>query len=556
VLLSASACTAMLDGRAEQCRSHADCQRLDPAYVCASDGVCVALSAETRQLQDIAPEHPCSTDNDCASSVGLALCRNGDCVPIHNPAQGCFLSAGPGATLGAGEERALPIGILVPSQAAGSQRKTGLSTAVGLAITEINGAREQRGLLQLPPLVGIECDEERPDAVEYLLKKLQVRLVLGPSNPEQLRDTLSQRREPVLYMPPFPAEPDLAPEGAAGAAVLSCQPLHASVHPYLLEAITVAQRLVEASAAPTLGSVAPGLAVSEDVATTRFASGFNDAELAAVGVRRVPYVIELGGRGLVSALAAAEPPIQLVVAASAVDTWDINLGAVDGATFARTGSYPYYLLAEKQPRVLEAALRDDRTAPGFPRQYSRVLGLDAARDNQTKALQLEFESAYAASTQSAPEPGLEYAYDCVYVSLYAMVAAALRLQQGASSLTSSALLQGPDAVLLGLRALQGGGPVQPVGALHIPEVLATLAAGQGRDHSLELVGASSSLDFRFEPTAVASARYVGLAPSDGELYCIDAREQQYCDTGIIFPADGSEVRRPAGSVCACLGALP
>jgi hypothetical protein len=544
----AGGCTLLLGERPDQCRSHADCQSIDARYVCASDGVCVALQPDGGAIAALARSQ-CRRDADCASTAGLALCRGGVCLPLNDEALGC-VSTRWGTTTPSDGSDVLPIGVLVSADELDSDRpRRRIAAAVGLAVEDFNRARRELGLAQLPALVAVACDEARPEALEYLLDALRVHLIVGPTDPSRVTAVLAQAQGDTLWIPPIADGPNLeAAVSQSPAALLSCRPNRASVRPYLLNAVGEARRLVATITNSEVDSIVPGLAVSGDAATTSFANSIDDGQLQAAGVRRVPYIVEPGGRGLVNALAAAEPAVNLVVAASAEDAWEENIPAVDGATYARQATYPYYLLADKRSAVLQAVLRDQVTADGFPRQYLRVLGLDYARSDLSRQLFADFESAFSAETQSSPEPGLEYVYDCTYATVYAAVAASARLLQPIDQLR-------PEAILLGLRALQGGGTAQPVAAFNIPAVLATIDATRGGDAALDLIGASGTLDFVLEGeefVPVAPKRYTSLSPPGGELYCIDARRQTVCDTGVVFPPGGGEPSRPAAERCECL----
>ena len=545
-----SGCMLLLGERTEQCRTHAQCQALDPGYVCASDGVCVPLTRDQRALEGFAGSE-CRSDTECARTKGQAVCRSGACVPLNEPELGCA-SLGWGTTSPPDGAPILTLGMLVAADEIGGRPRQRLAATVGLAILDFNRARESFQLDGLPALVGVACDESRPESLDYLLDSLRVRVIFGPTDPARLESVLSRTGDRALLIPSFADGPNLQPQGTEPAgSILSCRPNRSGIRAYLLDAIAEAREQIAAVSASSVGSIVPALAVSGDVATVSFASGFDDGQLAAAGVRRTPYLTEPGGRGLVGALASADPAVRLIVAASAEDAWEDNIPAVDGAAFARGGTYPYYLLADKRFAVLQTVLRDQLTAQGFPRQYRRILGLDYARSDQTTMLRSRFENAFVVQTQSATEPGFEYVYDCAYAAVYATVAASLRLQQAATGLV-------PEGILLGLRALQGGGAQRPVGAFEIPSVLASLESSRGADGTIDLIGASGTLDFQLDtdsPAAVAR-RYVSVVPPGGELYCIDVERQTFCDTGVVFPPGGGAPNRPIAERCTCLRGAP
>jgi hypothetical protein len=259
----------------------------------------------------------------------------------------------------------------------------------------------------------------------------------------------------------------------------------------------------------------------------------------------VGYTSENRGLGLLSALTQRPSWPNFVVAASAEDEWQDNIAAFDGRMYATSRSYPYYFLADKRAALRAQAIHEATTAEGFPRQYRRLLGLDYHRDPESTLARSTFVDAFTLETGGGPDPGLEYAYDCTYLGVYAMAAAALRFESPAATLS-------PPAVVAGLQALLGGGPRLPVRELDIATTLEELVRRKGAAGSVDLIGASGTLELSFAEREVPSARqYYEVAAPDGELYCIDSVTSEFCDTGTILPARGGPPQR-LGSSCSCL----
>lgn len=549
--LALAGCTLLLRRDVEQCESHADCQALGPGYVCASDRVCVPVTSD--ELPAAAADVACSSDADCAGSYALSLCRAGSCQPLNAEAEGC-ISRDWGTTAPPDGTRALPIGLLASrTTLTRANPERGPLGAAITAIRELNRARAAGNGGALPALVAVACDEAEPASIAYLSQTLGVRLIIGPLDSENVVPVASQLGGEALLIAPFADGADLPTADLATSSIVSCKANRAGVRPYFTSAIREVRALLAAAAALPGESMVPVLAVGNDVATTAFAAGFSASDLDAAGLRAIPYIQQPGGRGLVSALGALEPLPNLVIAASAADRWADNIAAFDGASYRASQRYPYYFLADKRGVTRRQLLQDQATADGFPRQYSRVLGLDAHEGPLSALTRDEFEVAFEIETQSASEPGFEYVYDCTYLSVYAAVAGALR--------ASSAVFDvSPDTTLAALSALVAAGPAIPVGALGIDDVVEALANGGGADGSVNLIGASGDLELEpsaapIAPGATAPKAYYAPRAPDGELYCIDANTKEYCDLGIVLPAAGGPALREASS-CSCFEGAP
>jgi hypothetical protein len=513
--------------------------------VCSSDQVCVTFSIDERRI-DGQPGDMCRNNADCAESSGESLCRGGRCLPLTDSELGC-VSSNWGTSSPPDGSEVMPIGMLVPATELGAIGRPLISAAVGTAINELNRARNEHDLRDLPPLVGIACDESSEEALDYLLESLEVPVVIGPASSSRVERAIDRSAGRALLMLPNADGPNLEPEvGDSLAYVVGCRPNRSGVRSYFLDAVRTVIARIQASGEP---SVTPVLAVSEDVSTESFASGINQADLTSAGVRRLEYTSEAGGRGLVSALKNADPPPNLVIAASGEDAWEDNIPAVDNATFGNQGFYPYYLLANKRLDLLETLI-DMTTAEGFPRQYERLLGLDYHRSERSRQAYEEFRVAFEVESGggdgSDADPGLEYAYDCAYVAAYAAVAAEQRrLVMGRH--TGAALATSIDS-------LSGGETAIPVRALSIPDVIAQLLANDGEPESLDLIGTSGDLDFEAAGAEESKRHYYRPTPPDGELYCISrSGVKTFCDTGVVFPVEGGEPS-PDNGRCDCLGA--
>jgi hypothetical protein len=558
LLASPAACSLLMNPPTGQCQRHEDCAAFGASFACAPDAVCVELPGITLAAADAGA---CESDTDCASTHGLALCRQGGCRTLNNPDVGC-VSSGWGTTAPSDGAAVFPIGMLVPgTELADDGSGKSISGAVGTAIGELNRVREEQRLLagasasrfpsaMLPAVVGVACDEARPEALAYLVDTLQLNVIVGATRSDAIRPVLIKTADRALFVAPFADAPSLAREvDDAGAYLLSCKPNRQHLRAYLLEAVDEARNLITSLGAPGMEPISPALAVSNDVATQRFAEGFNDGALAAAGLRRVLYATEAGGLGLVSALRAIKPAANLVVAASAEDAWEDNIAAYDSATYGSLGFYPYYLLADKRWALYNQVLRDQATAKGFPPQYARLLGLDYHRDVDSTLFYEEFSNAFFAETGSQVEPNLEYVYDCTYLAIYAAVAAGQRFPEPLHQLSA-------EAIASGLGALYGGGPRLPVRALNVAQVIASVLGRQGQDAAVDLVGTSGALDLERElprdGLSTSDGQYWAAGAADGELYCIDDVQKVFCNTGIVFPAGGGPPVR-GESTCSCLG---
>jgi hypothetical protein len=539
VLLS---CSLALSRDDEQCSDSLDCQRFGPDYVCSTDHVCVTYTKSERGVVGDRSDE-CRTHADCTAKLGPSLCREGACLKLTDRDIGC-LSLDWGTTAPADGTEVVPIGMLVPEAELGTTARRKFSGAVGTAINELNRAREELGETSLPALVGVACDESSDEAISYLTETLGVRAVIGPVSAARAEQVIDQSAGKAVFFLPGADGPNLVPEpGDPKSLVVGCKPNRDGTQTLFLNAIREVTARVEAETAEPPEAV---LAVSEDAPTASFAASLNDQDLASAQVRRLEYIT--GGRGLVSALRSLSPAPNLVVAASGEDDWVANVSAVDGASFVANEFYPYYFLGEKRLELL-STLTDLTTADGHPRQYQRVLGLDYHRDERSRLAYDDFRVAFeldpGGGAGADPDPGFEYAYDCTYVAAYATAAAReRRLTENEPS---------PDALVLSLDALSGG-PAVPVRAQSVAQAVQLLAENRGTTASLDLIGSSGELDFSANDSGDSERLYYRRATPDGELYCIPKTGvKTFCDTGVVFPADGSEPS-PDNGECDCVGA--
>ncbi len=541
VLLS---CSLALSRDDDQCSDSLDCQRFGSEFVCSTDHVCVTYTKSERGGDGDGGDE-CRTHADCAAKVGPSLCREGACLPLNERDVGC-VSLDWGTTAPKDGTEVVPIGVLAPLGELGATSRRKFSGAVGTAINELNRAREELGETALPALVAVACDESSDEAVAYLTETLRVRAVIGPVSASRAEHVVDRSGGNAVFFLPSADGPNLLPQASdPKSLVVGCKPNRDGIQPLFLSAIREVTARVEAETGEPTETV---LAVSEDAPTASFAASLNDKDLASANVRRLEYIAGPGGRGLVGALRSLSPAPHLLVAASGEDDWVGNISAVDGASFRDNDFYPFYFLGEKRFELLDT-LSDLTTTEGYPRQYHRVLGLDYHKDERSKLayedFRLAFELDRGGGAGSEPEPGLEYAYDCAYVAAYAMTAAReRRLSQGEPS---------PDAIALSLDALAGGRAV-PVRAQSIAQAVGLLAENRGTAGSLELLGSSGKLDFSSDDSSESARRYYRRSTPDGELYCIPKTGlKTFCDTGVVFPVDGSEPSADNGK-CDCAGA--
>ena len=543
-----SACTLALRRDDRQCEDSADCRTLGDGLVCASDGVCVSLTyEETAQNRPL--NGGCVSHAECAQTSGPALCVDGGCVPLSSADAGC-VSLAWGTPSPPDGAPVLLVGMLVPEAELDLVARRQLTGAVGLAIAEFNRARLETGVAGLPALVGVACDEARLDAIDYLVDSLGARIVVGPTSSRYVPRALAATAERAVLLAPFADGPELQSEALpSGTLLATCKPNRATVWPYFLRAVDAA-RVRITGAAPELAPLSTALAVSGDESTVRFAGGFDDEQLAAASITRVRYTTEPGGVGLARALAQLERRPGFVVAASSEDDWRVNIEAYDGASYAAAGDYPYYLLADKRSGLRAKVVADELTATGFPAQHQRLLGLDFHRDEQTALAYADFRTAFSVELGDSPDAGLEYAYDCIYAGVLAALAARLSLGIPLEEVSAPLLASG-------LTALTGGGAALPVRASSIPELVEALAVGAGSDGSVDLIGSSGPLDFTsvaVGPDPYGETRHYRVGAPDGELYCIDQSSNEFCDLGIVFPANGGPPSE-ARSACGCFATL-
>jgi hypothetical protein len=540
--LALCACTLAFQRDLRQCRVDADCQALDPGFLCGEDAVCVSFVAMDRVSSS--PEgNECRSDAECLTRSVPALCRDGYCRAIAGASGRCVPVGAPNVT---DEMDALALGLLVPRQELDDDgSKPGIRRVVGAAIDEFNASRSAEKLASLPPLLGIACDESNPDELEYLLHTLNVRLIIGPSDVDRVELALLRISDQALLIPPFADAPNLEPTASDRPGyVLSCRPNRKTVQPYFIDAVAEVGRRLATLGPPAPAAISAGLVVSSDPATASFADGLDAARLDDAGVRVFRYTDYPLGVSLVEALALAEPPVNLVVAASAEGDWAQNMAAVDAASRERGDDLPFYLLPENRGPTYTALLQEETPNVDPLSRSLRMIVLGRARSSRGEIALDEFVERVDARASMLALAGLEYIYDCTYAAIYATIAAAARLRRSPLGLA-------PEAVVLGLRSLAGG-PSMLVGPSDIARSLRELASQRGLDGAIDLVGISGELDFLTPPSEdPSSAReYISAGAPDGALYCLDVHDRTLCDMGVAFPAAGGPPVQ-VDTACAC-----
>jgi hypothetical protein len=538
-------CTLLLQRDGEQCHSHADCQALGPEYVCASDSVCVPISRQPATL-DARDKGECHLDSDCQQDAGPRVCRKARCLALDVPELSC-VSDHWGNTP-EDVSNAVLVGILAPlDELAPNIARRRLTGAVGTAINGLNRVRSDDAISGLPALLGVACDEARAESVEYMVRDLGVNILIGPGDATRVESLLSQLAERALLWSPFSDISSLTPASDSGPAwLVSCRPSRAGMVGYFMTAVSELRTDIAALGGVAASDISPVLAVSDDPESNSLAARLDPAQLDAAGVRLLRYPKEPRGRGLVSALTALEPSPNLIIAASGEDDWLQNMVAFDAASFTQWGTYPYYLLAEKRTAYLRTL--DDQAANDSLLPPARVFGLDMHLSPASALLAQGFGLDYQGETGLVVEAGLEYAFDCAQLAVYSAIAAASRFSIPIEKLT-------PETLVAGLGALAEGTSKLAAADVDAKAIVASLVTNSGLDAAVDLFGASGDLDFESAAGGDAARRIWVPRSPDGELYCIDADTRAFCDTGVVFPVEGSEPSRGAPR-CACLGAGP
>lgn len=525
--LLAPGCTLTLHRDHDQCRSSTDCAHLAPSAVCTQSGVCELLQVEVS-----ATDASCQLDSDCRD--GWSICREGTCRALAQHA-GCV----PVSSDANGDPRErLPVGLLLPATERGGVSHGDTLGAMQTAIDELN--RHQWQNTQLPRIVAVACDEDDSDALTALAKQ-RVRLFIGPTGAGEIEKARQVLGEQAVLFAPFADAPSLnqGPAAAGLASLVSCKPNYTDNRASLLSAISYVQSQLLAK--HLIDDDTTALAVSDRERALGFGD-FGPAELAPSGTVRVDYMPEVQGRDLTSALDKQSLVPSLLASASSESIWAENIATLDrGAT---AGHYPYYLLNGQDASVLAFAINDVLLTP---REYDRVLSLRDQQSTLSRSPSAHFKAAFRAEFDRDPAPGLDFAYDCTFLAVYAALAAELRFSILPSALT-------PAAALVGLRALSGGTATFAI--TEIDKVELNLELTHGADSTLSLFGSSGDLallgSLAAEQIILHSAGiYVRPAARNKELTCIDARRERYCGTGALFTPSGDPFQVAPESGCSC-----
>lgn len=516
-------CTVALQREHEQCRTSQDCRHLSELAVCTSDGLCESLASESASSG-------CSNDLDCPGRWSVCYskaCRQLDQTPC----------VGIGAPDTVKSAERLPFAVLVPDKelsAAAKRLDKSNAPTVGVAETVLEAfttARKESA--SVPQVVGVACPETDPAALQ-LLKDAGVRLVIGPMQGDAVlavSEALSQQA--VLFAASADAPLLLNSRARPASHIVSCKPNSGDTRLAQVAAMTFVQGQLSEAGLLAAGRSAV-VARSHDEA--RFGYVLNNPVIP-----EVEYDASLQGEGLASALATKQPTAGLIAAASGLEDWSHNLKEVEAARQIADLEPAYYLLRDKQASTLDLLA----TAPKGLAQ--RSAGLAFALSEAASANRETFDEAYAATTGNQPRVGLEYLHDCLYVAIYAAFAAQQRFGMVPRELSA-------EAVLLGLDALVGGEQQVNVSGPEITRALELLQSGHGLSAALDLVGGSGDLDFEASLLALQVipaelGTFIRPAAGDLELYCLDPKDSQVCDSTLRFPTTGEPAQ--GASQCDC-----
>lgn len=508
-------CTLALQRDHNQCATSDDCQALAAGAVCTDRGICESLSIPA----------VCRRNADCDPS---SLCRDGVCKSLL--VEDC--TALGRATNSAHEER-LPVGILVPRAELASVPAIGVRGAASIAIDEMNDElSSEPGELRI---VAVACPDDGPSAIGKLAG-LGVRVLVGPMRSSDLLPSSAQVAGRAVFFSPLANAPVFKTD--LSSSVVSCAPNASDAYASLMSALqSVRRRLIDTGRIAADSTAAMALSTNE--ANLGFSNTFKTDVLRPI--ETVQYNAS-DAKGLPRALDLQQLRPRLIASGSAEDDWTRNIDAVDNAS---NQTRPYYFLNGKQPNVL--ALATDAGGP-MPRLYDRVFGLDRHLGPASADAAVAFEAAFGAATNNAVSLGLAAVYDCTYLAIYAALAARLRFDLLTDELS-------PDAIVVGLKAVTDTtGRPTPVGSASLLAGIETLQATRGADASLRLIGASGSLDFSL-PSAEEllrdrTSKYQSPQPDTQEIYCVDPSAKAFCDTGVLFGADGRMATTPRRD-CAC-----
>jgi hypothetical protein len=531
--LVVTGCTLALQREGDQCETSDDCQRLARGAVCTSEGICEAL----QDTAEVSYDEPCASDDECKGA--WSICRDYVCRKLD--AHGCI---GLGTIDAADPRERLPIGLLVPAEelvGAAAQRMR------GAALTAIDAFNQTPG--SGPQLVGVACDDGDEVALAALLDA-GVQILIGPSRAHAIAPIAAIAQRRAVLFAPFADAPALLELGTPlESHVVSCTPNGAGTLVAQGAAISFFREHLRAA-----GLAADQARMVEAISHEEHELGYGFADGGGVDIERVSYDASLQGRGFVSALSEHPQEPSILVAPSGEVDWSFNMTALDSERLATGAPLPFYLLRGKQANTLDV-IRDSATSP---HRSERAVGLDFTLSEPSQEVHRRFVRAFHGSTGSAAAPGLAAVHDCVYLAVYAALAAELRFSLRRQELSA-------DSLIMGLRALvkpdagdqdsEDHGSVDvAVGREEIPQALAALRSARGRDGAIDLRGGTGDLDFLALPstTQVIQSRaglYLSPSPASLELYCVDAARNEFCDTGIVFSQVAST--SPESSRCDC-----
>ncbi len=509
-------CSALLEREHDQCSTSEDCQHFGMGSVCTTNGTCRRATAPIGAPPDSSLP-VCKRDADCGDS---SVCRDAVCRDLER--SGCVMLSASGFDSRA--ER-LPLLLLLPDTLRDANR---FRSVVGTAARAWSAARQVE--TELPELSIVACPASDPRSLD-LLDRAGIRLVLAAVKTAQLESVLEAVDGRALVFAPFADAPGLRDliESRRTTSVVSCKPNRADGVAGISSAIAAVSSAFEQE-----GRIAPGARAIVALNENEVRYGY-DAILEGTTFDSVPYSADSIGPALTS---ETDTPGLIVGISGEVD-WSLNITAIESSNLGNADPPPAYLLMDRQASVRELVVQNEFasnsvfTAADNPTPLKdRLVIWDHAVADRNREIHDRFAALLPPGEALGPD--LDYVHDCLYVALYASLAARMRFAFSWSGLSV-------EAVLVGLNALVGGEPL-PIGSTHLIEGRARLEAALGYDYALDLFGASGDLDFVGVPTieeAVLSPASRLVAPSRGaeEFYCVDVK-QDHCPTGVTVSEPG------------------